>query len=111
MPSGSLWEVPPLVTKTSLVSLPTGGGWGFRLFPLGLISATIEAYIRDAAPAVLYLHPREIDPDGPRLQLPLYKRFLAYGMRTDATMRLSSLLQRFRFITLEEMVRTWQPAS
>ncbi|SKA21242.1 polysaccharide deacetylase family protein, PEP-CTERM locus subfamily [Trichlorobacter thiogenes] len=110
-PCGSLWEVPPLVTKTSLVSLPTGGGWGFRLFPLGLISATIEAYMRDAAPAVLYLHPREIDPDGPRLQLPLFKRFLAYGMRTDATSRLANLLQRYCFMTLEEMVRQWQPAS
>jgi len=110
-PSGSLWEVPPLVTKTSLVSLPTGGGWGFRLFPLGLIAATIEAYLRDAAPAVLYLHPREIDPDGPRLQLPLFKRFLSYGMRSDATSRLANLLQRYRFMTLEEMVRQWQPVS
>lgn len=110
-PHGSLWEVPPLVTKTALVSLPTGGGWGFRLFPAGLIAATIEAYVRDAAPAVLYLHPREVDPDGPRLQLPLFKRFLAYGTRTDATPRLSDVLQRFRFMTLEEMVRQWQPAS
>lgn len=110
-PHGSLWEIPPLVTKTALVSLPTGGGWGFRLFSPGLIAATIETYLRDAAPAVLYLHPREVDPDGPRLQLPLFKRFLAYGMRTDATSRLSGLLQRFRFMTLEEMVRQWQPAS
>ena len=110
-PHGSLWEIPPLVTKTALVSLPTGGGWGFRLFSPGLIAATIETYLRDAAPAVLYLHPREVDPDGPRLQLPLFKRFLAYGMRTDATSRLSGLLQHFRFMTLEEMVRQWQPAS
>ncbi len=110
-PRGSLWEVPPLVTKTGFISLPTGGGWGFRLFPFRLIAATIEAYMRDAAPAVVYLHPREVDPDGPRLQLPLFKRFLTYGTRTDATRRLSGLLLRFRFMTLEEMVRQWQPAS
>ena len=110
-PSGSLWEVPPLVTKMGLVSLPTGGGWGFRLFPLRLIKSTIKAYLRDAAPAVLYLHPREIDPEGPRLQLPVLKRFLAYGTRTDATVRLSELLQRLRLLTLQEMVTTWQPAS
>lgn len=110
-PGGTLWEIPPLVTKTALVSLPTGGGWGFRLFPLGFIAATIKSYLRDGAPAVLYLHPREIDPEGPRLQLPLFKRFLAYGIRTDATVRLSELLQRFRFITLQEMVATWQSVS
>lgn len=110
-PGGALWEIPPLVTKTGLVSLPTGGGWGFRLFPLGLITATIKSYQRDAAPAVLYLHPREIDPEGPRLQLPMVKRFLTYGTRTDATVRLSELLRRFRFLTLQEMVATWQSAS
>jgi len=110
-PSGALWEIPPLVTKMGLVSLPTGGGWGFRLFPLRLIKATIKAYLRDAAPAVLYLHPREIDPTGPRLQLPLCTGFLSYGTRMDATPRLSDLLQCFCFTTLEEMVRQWQPAS
>ena len=108
---GPLWEIPPLVTKTHLVSLPTGGGWGFRFFPLSLITATIEAYARDSAPAVLYLHPREVDPEGPRLQLSPLKRFLAYGQHVDATSRLSDLLQRFGFMTLEEMVVTWQPAS
>lgn len=108
---GPLWEIPPLVTKTRLVSLPTGGGWGFRFFPINLIIETIEAYTYDSAPAVLYLHPREVDPDGPRLKLSSFKRFLAYGTRTDATPRVTELLKRFRFITLEEMVATWQPAS
>jgi len=108
---GTIWEIPPLVTKTCIGNLPTGGGWGFRSFPMGLITATIEGYQRDAAPAVLYLHPREVDPDGPRLQLSPFKRFITYGPRTNATLRLSELLRRFRFMTLEEMVLTWQSAS
>jgi polysaccharide deacetylase family protein (PEP-CTERM system associated) len=108
---GPLWEIPPMVTATRFVNLPTGGGWGFRLFPLSLIAATIEDYAQVGAPAVLYLHPREVDPDGPRLRLLPLKRFGAYGTRTDAVPRLSALLERFRFMTLADMVSTWQPAS
>ena len=108
---GSLWEIPPMVTPTRLVNLPTGGGWGFRLFPLAMIAATIERYQREEMPAVLYLHPREVDPDGPRLRLSPLKRFAAYGTRADATPRISALLERFRFTTLGEMVATWQSAS
>jgi polysaccharide deacetylase family protein (PEP-CTERM system associated) len=110
-PHGPLWEIPPMVTPTPLINLPSGGGWGFRLFPLAMISATIERYGRHRAPAVLYLHPREVEPDGPRLPLSPLKQFAAYGTRTDASPRLSALLERFRFTTLGEMVATWQSAS
>ena len=108
---GTLWEIPPMVTPIGITTLPTGGGWGFRLFPAALIRATIDSCQRAQTPAVLYLHPREVDPDGPRLQLPLLKRFAAYGTRSDASARLSTLLERYRFMTLEEMVDRWQSAS
>jgi polysaccharide deacetylase family protein (PEP-CTERM system associated) len=110
-PHGQLWEVPPMVTSTRLFNLPSGGGWGFRLFPLALIRGTIERYDSAGVPAVLYLHPREVDPDGPRLRLSALKRFAAYGTRADATPRISALMERFHFTTLAEMVATWQSAS
>lgn len=108
---GSLWEIPPMVTPTRWGNLPSGGGWGFRLFPLVMIQATIERYQREGSPAVLYLHPREVDPDGPRLRLSPLKQFAAYGTRADATPRISALLEQFRFTTLAEMVATWPSAS
>jgi peptidoglycan-N-acetylglucosamine deacetylase len=107
---GLLWEIPPMVTSTRLINLPTGGGWGFRFFPLSMIIDTVERLERANAPAVLYLHPREVDPGGPRLRLSPLKRFIAYGTHTDATPRLSALLERFSFTTLAEMVATWQSA-
>jgi polysaccharide deacetylase family protein (PEP-CTERM system associated) len=107
---GSLWEIPPMVTPTRWGNLPTGGGWGFRLFPATMIANTIERYQREQAPAVLYLHPREVDPDGPRLKLPPLKRFVSYGSRGDAMPRLTALLETYKFTTLSEMVTTWQSA-
>jgi polysaccharide deacetylase family protein (PEP-CTERM system associated) len=106
-----LWEIPPMVTRTWIGNLPTGGGWGFRFFPFGMICSTIEALNRSQHPALLYLHPREVDPSGPRLELPALKRFVSYGTRTDATHRLRELLRSYTFITLKELVATWQHAS
>lgn len=106
-----LWEIPPLVTRSPIGNLPTGGGWGFRFFPFRMICATIEELNRAHEPAVLYLHPREVDPAGPRLDLPSLKRFASYGARTDAAPRLGELFRRYRFITLKEMVDKWQHVS
>lgn len=106
-----LWEIPPMVTRSWMGNLPTGGGWGFRFFPFRMVCATIEELNHGHHPAVLYLHPREMDPDGPRLDLPALKRFVSYGTRTDAAPRLSELFRRYRFITLKELVDEWQHAS
>lgn len=106
-----LWEIPPMVTGSRVGNLPTGGGWGFRFFSLRTICATIWELNRDDHPAVLYLHPREVDPAGPRLRLPPLKRFVSYGGRGDAAPRLRELFRRYRFTTLKEMVDEWQHVS
>ncbi|GFE56356.1 polysaccharide deacetylase [Geobacter sp. AOG1] len=107
---GDLLELPPLVTPFSGFNLPTGGGWGLRFFPLPLICSTIEKLNRQGAPAVLYLHPRELDPFGPRLELAPLKSFVVYGPRTDVRQRLRHLLQRFRFGSMCQLVEQWQSA-
>lgn len=103
-------EFPPMVTPSFAGNLPTGGGWGFRFFPFGMICGTIEVLNRMEQPAVLYIHPRELDPDGPRLELPFLKRFVSYGSRADATPRLEALLCRYRFMPLKDMVVSCQSA-
>jgi polysaccharide deacetylase family protein (PEP-CTERM system associated) len=108
---GVLWEIPPMVSPSFVGNLPTGGGWGFRLFPFAMIASTVERYGRADRPAVLYLHPRDVDPAGPRLKLPLLKRFASYGTRRDALPRLRRLLGRYTFTTLREQVDSWQSAS
>jgi polysaccharide deacetylase family protein (PEP-CTERM system associated) len=108
---GALWEIPPMVSPSLMGNLPTGGGWGFRFFPFAMIASTVERYGRADRPAVLYLHPRDVDPSGPRLELPLLKRFASYGTRRDARPRLRRLLENYAFTTLREQVDSWQSAS
>lgn len=108
--AGSLVEIPPLTTPSPFGHLPTGGGWGFRFFPEAVIVATIRRLNRKGAPAVLFVHPREMDPEGPRLPLPPLRSFVAYGPRRSARQRLRSLLGRFRFTTLGQLVDVWDTA-
>lgn len=109
--SGAIWELPPLVTATPFGNLPTGGGWGFRFFPFGVIRRTLQSYQQHGRPGILFLHPRELDPQGPRLALGLLREFVAYGPRSSAAGRLESLLSAFTFKPLGELVDTWQTAS
>lgn len=106
-----LWELPPMVTATPFGNLPTGGGWGFRFFPRRLISTTLQQYEQAGLPGVLFIHPRELDPQGPRLALGPLREFVTYGPRSSATGRLERLLTSFSFTTLGDLVRSWQPAS
>jgi polysaccharide deacetylase family protein (PEP-CTERM system associated) len=106
--NGTLWEIPPMVTPSLLGNLPTGGGWGLRVFPQPLIGKTIRALNDAGAPAVIYLHPREIDPSGPRLRLTPVKYFAAYGPRTDVSRRVNNLLRCFSFGTVRDLVEQWE---
>jgi polysaccharide deacetylase family protein (PEP-CTERM system associated) len=108
--AGPLWEIPPLVTPMLGVNLPTGGGWGFRFFPLPLIARSIRGLNHSGHPAVLFVHPRELDPAGPRLPLPRLQSFVTYGSRRDAAPRLARLLRDHRFAPLLELVRAWAVA-
>jgi peptidoglycan-N-acetylglucosamine deacetylase len=103
---GALLEYPPLVASSLLGNLPVGGGWGFRLFPLSFVVNAIEEYNHLNRPAVLYLHPRELDPSGPRLPLSPVKKFAAYGTRQDAVSRLRRLFDQFSYIPMKDLAST-----
>jgi len=108
--AGSILELPPMVTPSVIGNLPTGGGWGFRFFPLALIRRTIKKLNCARVPAVLYLHPREMEAFGPRLPLSPLRSFVSYGPRTDAAGRMRDLLRQFKFQTLKELAVTWESA-
>ncbi len=106
--AGTIVEIPPMVTPSPLCNLPTGGGWGFRFFPMKIIKGTVQRLNDKGFPAVIYLHPREMEPGGPRLRLPPIKSFAVYGPKVDAGERLRQLMARFRFGTLCDLVEQWE---
>ena len=103
-PAGPITEVPVSTYPLLGRNLPVGGGGYLRLLPGVLHRSAVASLERRGRPAVLYLHPWELDPDQPRVEAPPLKRFRHYvGLRRTLP-RLEKLLGRFRFGTVLEMV-------
>ncbi len=103
--AGSLIEVPPATTRVLGMNLPVAGGGYLRHLPFPLLRWGIERIHRiDGVPAVVYLHPWEIDPAQPRLPVPISTRIRHYRNLHRTRDRLDRLLRRFRFGTVREML-------
>ena len=65
--AGPILEVPPLVADRFGQVMPLGWGWGLRMSSPRRVLRAVEAANQAGAPAVLTVHPWEIDPDPPRV--------------------------------------------
>ena len=102
--AGPITEVPPLVADRFGHVMPMGWGWGLRMSPPGRVLRTIEAVNRAGAPAVLTVHPWELDPDPPRVQLPARLRFAHYFRLSGFGPRLNEVLSGASFGTIGDFL-------
>ncbi|MEW5803001.1 MAG: XrtA system polysaccharide deacetylase [bacterium] len=96
----------PLSTVSLLgQNFPIAGGGYFRLLPYPLIQrAVLQLNQNERRPAVIYLHPWELDPDQPRLSIGPVNRFRHYVNLHKTEKKLAQLLQDFRFAPLFEIL-------
>lgn len=80
-----------------------GGGY-LRLMPYSVIKHGFDTYRKVGQPVMVYLHPREIDPDHPRMQMPLYRRFKSYVNLKTTEWKLAALLKDFKFGRIIDIV-------
>ena len=98
--AGTLIELPLATTTWMGLRVPAAGGGYFRHFPYAL---TRRAFSRCAAagiPGVFYIHPWEIDPEQPRLDVPRLTRVRHYRGLGGTLARLDRLLGDFRFTSV-----------
>ncbi len=111
-PAGhSLIEIPPSTLAVGSRTLPVAGGGYLRLYPGWLTSWAIRRLNRqEARPAVVYVHPWEVDPDQPRIEgAGLVSRFRHYvNLRGTAT-KLRRLLDRHRFGRMSDLLAEAAP--
>jgi len=109
--SGSIIEFPPTVVKIGGISIPTGGGGYFRLFPFWLTKYLLKQVNRKR-PFVFYLHPWEIDPNQPRIPNVSWKsKFRHYINLHKTASRLERILTSFSFTTMGEVLQEWAKAD
>jgi polysaccharide deacetylase family protein (PEP-CTERM system associated) len=102
--SGPLLEFPISVVRVLGKPVCFFGGGYLRLFPYPVIRNMATRVLGEGRPVVFYLHPRDIDPDHPRLSMGRFRRFKSYvNLKTTAT-KVARLLDDFEFTTFSDFI-------
>jgi polysaccharide deacetylase family protein (PEP-CTERM system associated) len=95
---GLLDEVPSATIGLAGRRVPYAGGGYLRLFPYALQKWATRLENRNGRPSSVYVHPREIDPEQPRMDLPALRSFKYYVGLSGAESKLRRLLRDFRWL-------------
>jgi len=80
------------------------GGAYFRLLPYRVVARGIRGINARGQPAIVYLHPWELDPDQPRLPLPWALRLRCYANLERTEGKLRRHLRDFEFAPVETVL-------
>jgi polysaccharide deacetylase family protein (PEP-CTERM system associated) len=101
--SGPLVEIPISTVSVLGRRLCFFGGGYLRLAPLPLICWGVRYLQREQRPLIVYVHPREIDPDHRRLPLGPWRSFKCYNNLRTTFPKLQWLCENNRFGTMAEL--------
>jgi polysaccharide deacetylase family protein (PEP-CTERM system associated) len=99
-----IWEVPVAVSRYLFWNLPLVGGFALRLLPLGFVEKRLAEFNREVGPAVVHLHPWEIDeagPESPSISF-VVRGFKRHG-RSGLAAKLDRLLGAHSFGSIAEV--------
>jgi polysaccharide deacetylase family protein (PEP-CTERM system associated) len=100
--NGKLVEIPmATLTLPVIGNIPAAGGIYLRFLPYYILKKGIETFNRKGLPAVLYIHPKDLDPKMPRIRtIPWY----SYWGLDRATKKFESILRSFKFSPIREVI-------
>jgi len=103
--ANGLIEIPPSTLHIFGRNLPFAGGGYFRLYPYFMTRKGIQSINRAGFPAMIYLHPWELDPDCPKIQhADRRTRFRQYINLDKTKVRLERLLRDFPFAPIKKQL-------
>lgn len=106
-------EFPPSTFAACGVNLPVAGGGYFRLFPYELTAWAIRRInAKEKQPAMIYLHPWEIDPEQPRVAAGWRSEFRHYHNLRTTESKFTRLLEDFSWGPMSNVLsRSWSEAK
>jgi polysaccharide deacetylase family protein (PEP-CTERM system associated) len=105
-PAGEILEIPASTLRLLGRNWPIAGGGYFRILPYALNAWAIRHLNRrEQVPAIVYLHPWELDPEQPRLAVRGLTRFRMYTNLERTEGKVRRLLADFRFGPIESVLR------
>lgn len=96
---GRLIELPATVAELGPVRMCFFGGGYLRLFPYRIIRHMSRRLMADGAPVMFYIHPREIDPQHPRIPMSYQRRFKSYVNLHTTERKIRSIIREFPVTT------------
>ncbi len=102
-PKGDIAEIPLSTIRLGKTNLPVAGGGYLRLYPYAFTRWAIRRVNAEGHPAVVYVHPWEIDPDQPK---PAVNRLVLLRHRVGMKgllKKLDRLLSDFDFGSFREV--------
>jgi polysaccharide deacetylase family protein (PEP-CTERM system associated) len=103
-PAGELVEFPVTVTEVLGKRLCFFGGGYLRLFPFPLVRRMSHAVLDQGRPVIFYVHPREIDPDHPRLPMKASRRFKTYVNLRTMEPKIRGIFAEFPVTTFRDYI-------
>ncbi len=100
----TLVEFPLSTTMALGRRFPIAGGGYLRLLPYAFMRWGIKRTNKQGFPAIVYLHPWELDPGQPRVKVDWMTRFRHYGNIPKVEGRLRHLLHDFKFSTVQSVI-------
>lgn len=97
-------EFPISTLKLPGFTMPISGGAYFRIYPYQLTKQAIRAVNRQRQPVTFYLHPWEIDPEHPRIDVPRRIAMTHYFNLGATERRLKKLLRDFRMAPMKDVL-------
>ena len=104
--AGRLAEFPLTTLRRFGVRLPAAGGAYFRVLPYGMLRTAFKDCERRGGPGTFYIHPWEVDPGQPRIDVPWLSALRHYTGLARTQGRLERLLGEFRFTTIADSLAT-----
>ena len=102
---GRITEFPPSTVRFLGNNVPVAGGGYLRLYPYRVTSWAIEYLnMQEKQPAMVYMHPWEIDADQPRIPAPWRSRFRHYQNIETTENKLRQLLGNFLWRPMAEIL-------
>lgn len=101
----AITEFPPSVLEVGgLVRIPFSGGFFMRALPGSFIRLAIKTINAMGFPAMIYVHPWELDLQQPVFRAPLARRFIHYHRLDSTEKKLHMLLREFCFAPAGEVL-------
>lgn len=95
----TIFEIPASTIKFFGRNMPVCGGGYLRHSPYWYTAKMLRKLNEEDQPAVVYIHPWELDKDQPRIEgLSMFQKFRQYGSTSILRKKVEKLLSEFDFI-------------